>query len=69
MTSLTVETTNGKEIKINNIPQGILEYAEYYAELEADGMTPMSYEDWKRVQEKAEASEAEARKAYAEFYS
>ena len=47
MNWIKVEATNGKEIKIEKIPQAIVEYAEYYAELEADGMTPMSFEDWK----------------------
>ena len=69
MNWIKVEATNGKEIKIEKIPQAIVEYAEYYAELEADGMTPMSFEDWKRVEEKAQSQEAVATKAYAEIYS
>lgn len=69
MNETRLVATDGTEIKVLNVPKEIVEYAEYYTAFTNDGLVPMSYEDWKRTKIAAEKAEAEARKAYAEFYS
>jgi hypothetical protein len=57
--SLTLIAEDGTKIEVVNIPQSILEYAEYYKSAICFGVEPMSFDDWKNYTQEKNAIENE----------